>query len=400
MKNKLIITFSSILVIIITLAGYFFYKDYQLKKAIKIVKLNTREVEVYSDLRVKDILESINGELLTNPKINTKELGKKEIKFEYLNDDNIKIPYSIEIEVVDKTPPMITNFKKFSVTVGYDGNLSQELFCGDNYDDNPKCHLEGNYDLSKVGSYPVKFVGVDSSGNQSTNSFILNVKEKSKPNNNSETSEVDSTDFTEVVKKYKNKNTKIGIDVSHWQGDIDFKEVKNAGVEFVYIRVGRGSGIGGKYVLDDKFIQNIKGFNKVKIPVGVYFYSYANNKKDAEKEAKWLLEKIKNYQVDLEIAFDWENWNSFQEFDLSFYKLTELAKTFSKTIQKAGYQSMLYSSKSYLENIWYETDIPVWLAHYIPKTDYQGKYRIWQLCNNGKVKGIDDNFVDINIMYK
>lgn len=398
MKKQLIIPIAIISSFFIVIASFLLFKYFRVKNATKIVNLKTNEIEVYSEIKLKDLIKNINGKLLTNPKINTTKLGKQQIEFEYINDDNIKIPYSIEINVVDKTPPMITKFNKFSVTVDYEGDLSKELFCGDNYDNNPKCHLEGNYDLSKVGSYEVTFVGIDSSNNKSTNTFILNVKEKSK-NNNQEMEEI-HTDFNDILKKYKKSNTKVGIDVSHWQGDIDFKKVKEAGVEFVYIRVGRGSGIGGKYVLDEKFEQNIKGFNKVGIPVGVYFYSYANSKNDAEKEAKWLIKKIKNYQVDLELAFDWENWSSFQEFDLSFYKLSELAKTFSKTIQKAGYQGMLYSSKTYLEDIWYKTDTPVWLAHYTSNTDYQGKYKVWQLCNNGKVSGIDDNLVDINIMYK
>lgn len=399
MKKILIITFSIILVILIALGGYFFSKHLMIENAVKIVEISSDKVEVYSEVKLKDLIKKINGRLLDNPKINTTKLGKQEIEFEYLNEDNLKIPYSIKVEVVDRTPPMITNFSKFSVNVNYAGDLSKELFCGDNYDNNPKCFLEGNYDLNKVGSYQVTFTGIDSSNNKSTNTFTLNVKEPSKSNN--ETTEKKYTDFNDIVKKYKNKNTKIGIDVSHWQGDIDFKKVKQAGVEFAYIRVGRGSGIGKKkYVLDDKFIQNIKGFNKVGIPVGVYFYSYANSNKDAESEAKWLIKKIKNYKVDLEIVFDWENWSFFQDFDLSFYKLTELSKTFSNVISKAGYQSMLYSSKNYLENIWYPTTDPIWLAHYTSSTDYQGKYKVWQLCNDGKVSGIDDNLVDINIIYK
>lgn len=398
MKKQLIIIITIISSFFIVIVSLLLFRYFRVKNATKIVKLKTNEIEVYSEVKLKNLIKNINGKLLTNPKINTTKLGKQQIEFEYINDDNIKIPYSIEVKVVDKTPPMITKFNKFSVTVDYEGDLSKELFCGDNYDNNPKCHLEGNYDLSKVGNYEVTFVGIDSSNNKSTNTFTLNVKEKDK--NNKQSTEEVHTDFNDILKKYKKPNTKVGIDVSHWQGDIDFKKVKEAGVEFAYIRVGRGSGIGGKYVLDEKFEQNIKGFNKVGIPVGVYFYSYANSKNDAEKEAKWLIKKIKTYQVDLEIAFDWENWSSFQEFDLSFYKLSELAKTFSKTIQKAGYQGMLYSSKTYLEDIWYKTDTPVWLAHYTSNTDYQGKYKVWQLCNNGKVSGIDDNLVDINIMYK
>ena len=123
-------------------------------------------------------------------------------------------------------------------------------------------------------------------------------------------------------------------------------------------------------------------------------------KKMQKKEAEWVLKQIKNYQVDLEIVFDWENWNLYQDFNLSFYNLTEVSNTFVKVIEKAGYKGMLYSSKNYLETVWYPVKYPIWLAHYTDKTNYQGKYKLWQLCNNGKIKGIEENLVDINIMYE
>ena len=76
-----------------------------------------------------------------------------------------------------------------------------------------------------------------------------------------------------------------------------------------------------------------------------------------------------------------------------------MAEEFLNTVKKSGYDGMLYSSKSYLESIWLETDYDKWLAHYTKQTDYDGKYKMWQLCSNGKVDGIDGN-VDIDIMYE
>lgn len=404
MKNKKLIIGiigTIIFIVLVSVCGYFLYRNYQFKHAVKIVKLIKEEIEVYDDIKLNDLIESINGKLLENPKVDTSKLGKKTITFKYINDDNIKVDYTISVDIVDKTPPIISQVKTYNVDVNSKLDIAKELFCGDNYDDKPKCMIEGDYDLNKVGKYPVSFVGEDSSNNKSSHDFIINVKEKSPSSSSSSPSGVvKTTDFKEVVQKYKNSNNKIGLDVSHWQGDIDFDKVKAAGVEFVYIRVGRGNGIGKDYVLDTKFKQNIEGFNRVGIPVGVYFFSYANSKKDAEREAKWVLKQIKKYKVDLEIAFDWENWDSFQEFNLSFKKLTDVAETFSKTVSKQGYQGMLYSSKNYLENIWYPVDFPVWMAHYTTKTNYEGKYKVWQICNNGKVEGIDDNLVDINIMYQ
>ena len=398
MNKKILIigmvVFSSLLIII---GSVFLYQKYKVDHAVKIVNIKMHEVEVYSEVMLSDLITSMNGHLIKDKKINTDKLGSYEVAFDYINDDNIKVNYSFSINVVDKTPPMISKPNVYNVNVNYDGNIEKDLFCGDNYDDNPKCYIEGEYDISKIGKYNVTFVGVDSSNNESRHNFVLNVRKKPKSSTSNNNSFVN---FSDLVEKYKTDKTKMGIDISHWQGNIDFQKVKEAGVEFVYIRVGRGNGIGGEYVIDKKFEENIEGFNKVGIPVGVYFYSFANSVQDATEEAKWVLQQIKNYDVDLEIVFDWENWSSFQEFDLSFKKLTNLASSFGKVVKNKGYQAMLYSSKNYLENVWYPVDFPVWLAHYTDNTDYSGKYKVWQLCNNGRVDGINDNLVDIDIMYE
>ena len=372
-----------ILILIILLS---IYKNYRIKHAKKIVKLKTTELEVYSDVKLSDIIEKINGKLIDNPKIDTKKLGKEQITFKYINNDNIKVKYTINLNIKDTTPPIISLINNYIVTRGEKENIEKELFCGDNYD---------------VGTYSVEFIGKDSSNNISTHKMNIIVKEKNKSSKSQTNSEenIEYTDFNEVVKKYKTKKTQIGIDVSHWQGDIDFKKLKSSKVQFVYIRVGRGDGIGKNYILDDNFKTYIKGFNKVGIPVGVYFYSSANSLNDARREAKWVLKQIKKYDVSLEVVFDWENWDEFQKYNLSFYNLTEVANEFSKTIEKAGYKSMVYSSKNYLENMWYDLDSNIWLAHYTDKTDYEGKYKVWQICNNGKVKGIKSS-VDIDIRYK
>lgn len=396
---KIISTIIGIILILVILLSI--YKNYRIKHAKKIVKLKTTELEVYSNVKLSDIIEKINGKLIDNPNINTKKLGKEKITFKYINNDNIKVEYTINLNIKDTTPPIISLINNYIVTRGEKENIEKELFCGDNYDPNPKCYLKGDYDLNKVGTYSVEFIGKDSSNNTSTHKMNIIVKEKNKSSKSQDSQEnnVEYTNFNDVIKKYKTKKTEIGIDVSHWQGDIDFNKVKSSKVEFAYIRVGRGNGIGKDYILDDKFKTNIKGFNKVGIPVGVYFYSSANSLNDARREAKWILKQIKKYDVSLEVVFDWENWDDFQKYNLSFYNLTEVANEFSKTIEKAGYKSMVYSSKNYLESMWYDINSDVFLAHYTDKTDYEGKYKVWQICNNGKVKGIKSS-VDIDVRYK
>ena len=134
------------------------------------------------------------------------------------------------------------------------------------------------------------------------------------------------------------------------------------------------------------------------IPVGVYFYSTANSIKDAEKEAKWIIKQIKNYKVDLEVVYDWENWSDFQYYDLNFHDLKESYQVFNKTLKEKGYKGMLYGSKSYLESIW-DSPVEVWVAHYTEQTNYFPKYKVWQLCDDVKVDGIK-GYVDLDIRYE
>lgn len=399
MKNKKLILIICIVVgiILLSVGGFLLYKYIEIKNAVvKVVLKDNLEADFADTLRVSSFIESINGKIVDDYYLNTDSLGKKKIDFEYINDDGIKIKYNYEINVVDREAPLIWLGKSYNVTRGSEDNLIDKIMCGDNYDNNPKCVIEGDYNLDNVGSYNLVFKATDSSGNVSKKKFILNVNEASSKKESNGVKSV--TEFSDVIKNYKNDNTQIGIDVSKWQGDIDFSKLKSAGVEFVIIRIGSSTGINGENFIDSKFIQNIKNANSVGIPVGVYFYSYANSVDRAISDAKWIIENIKDYKVELPIAFDWENWGSFNTYELSFFGLTNMAKGFMDTVKDAGYDAMLYSSKTYLENIWMSVDYPVWLAHYTKNTNYAGDYSYWQICSNGRVDGINGD-VDIDIRY-
>lgn len=399
MKNKKLILIICIVVgiILLSVGGFLLYKYIEIKNAVvKVVLKDNLEANFADTLRVSSFIESINGKIVDDYYLNTDSLGKKKIDFEYINDDGIKIKYNYEINVVDREAPLIWLGKSYNVTRGSEDNLIDKIMCGDNYDNNPECVIEGDYNLDNVGSYNLVFKATDSSGNVSKKKFILNVNEASSKKESNGVKSV--TEFSDVIKNYKNDNTQIGIDVSKWQGDIDFSKLKSAGVEFVIIRIGSSTGINGENFIDSKFIQNIKNANSVGIPVGVYFYSYANSVDKAISDAKWIIENIKDYKVELPIAFDWENWGSFNTYELSFFGLTNMAKGFMDTVKDAGYDAMLYSSKTYLENIWMSVDYPVWLAHYTKNTNYAGDYSYWQICSNGRVDGINGD-VDIDIRY-
>ena len=372
-----------------------------LKRATIIVKLKDNlNVSFYSDVKVSDFIEEINGRIVDDYKLDTTKLGQRKIKFEYINEENIKIPYAYTINVVDDIPPSIWLGSTYSITTKYDGKLLEDITCADNLDDNPKCEIIGKYNTQEAGEYKLTFKATDSSGNVTAKEFTLKVKEPAENSgSSSSTTKKTRTIISDVIKKHKNDNTAIGIDVSSWQGDINFQKVKEAGVEFVFIRVGSTKGINGKYFVDKQFVDNIKGFNEVGIPVGIYFYSYANSKKSAIADARWVIDQLKGYKVDLPIVYDWESWSFYNEFHQSFYSTSMNAKAFLDTVEKAGYDGMLYSSANYLKKVWYDIDYPVWLAHYTTQTNYQGKYTYWQMCSNGKVPGISGN-VDINIYYK
>ncbi len=405
MNKVLKIVLFSLIILIFLIGGYIGFIKYQEKMEeerirnaiIKIDFVSPLKVEFNSDVKVSDLITSINGEFITNPKIDTSHVGKREVSFKYLNEENIKVPYSFYIDIVDKTPPSIWLSNSYTISKGTN-NFKEKIVCADDYDDNPKCEIIGEYDVNTPGVYPLLFEASDFSGNKTQKKFDLKVINPSSGAKKSSSSS--SIPFKTLYNEYKKNNTKIGIDVSRWQGTIDYEKVKEEGVEFVFIKLGGQLGIGKEYYLDPKFKDNIEGFKKVGIPVGLYFYSYTNSVESAKEDALWVIEQIKDYEIDLPIALDWENWASFNSFHISFNTLTNSANMFMKTIKEHGYDTMLYSSKNYLINAWLKKDYPVWLAHYTPKTDYTGDYVCWQRTSLAKISGITENTVDFDICYE
>jgi len=268
------------------------------------------------------------------------------------------------------------------------------LLSADDIDDNPTREILGKYDFNVVGDYNLTYVVTDASGNQAKKEFVLYVKEKT----NTVAKEPEPINIEDILINYKTDKTKIGIDVSKWQGEINWEEVKASGIEFAILRVGYQTDYDGDYVVDPYFISNIEGAQKVGLPIGSYFYSYAKNVNQAKEQAEWVKENLKGYEIELGIAFDWESWNSFNKTGMSLYTINKVANTFLDILEEAGYKGMLYSSKNYLEKIWYPTKHDTWLAQYNDKATYEGEYSIWQMCSTGKVGGIKGN-VDVDIMY-
>ena len=403
MKKRIII----IIILLIILGVLFGINQVRKEKVytpeeLDITLRNILEVEFLDKVRVSEFVTLKEGKIKDNYLIDTTVIGEKTVDF-VLQKKNRDYKSSFVIKVVDSTEPIVWLKNNYYVTKGMEDNLKDRIMCGDNYDDNPTCEIIGDYDLNTAGSYNLQFMATDSSGNKTIKDFTLTVKEpvtsSNKNNNdNKEPQLTKKTYFSDIVSIHKNENTQIGIDISKWQGDVDFNALKEAGVEFVIIRVGSSKGIGKERFVDSKFEQNITRANEVGIPVGIYYYSYANSRKNAIADAKWILKQIKGYQVELPIAFDWENWSHYNDYHLSFYNLTMMAEDYLDVFKDAGYDGMLYSSKTYLENIWLKTNYAKWLAHYVDNTTYEGDYSFWQICDNGRVDGINGD-VDIDIRY-
>ena len=186
-----------------------------------------------------------------------------------------------------------------------------------------------------------------------------------------------------------------GIDVSHHQGEIDWKAVKEDGIDFAIIRCGYGQDIPGQ---DDKYWkENADGCTKNNIPFGVYIYSYAKTPEKAVGEAKHVLRLIKGYTLQYPIYLDIE--------DASLSGLTASqhaanAKAFVETIEEAGYEAGIYSGYNW--HTGYLTDPAFdqwdrWVARYNTYCGYNKDYNMWQYSSKGSVKGIN-GYVDMDYL--
>ena len=201
------------------------------------------------------------------------------------------------------------------------------------------------------------------------------------------------------------KISKTGVDVSRYQLDIDWKSVKEAGIDFAIIRVGyRGYGT-GKLVLDPYFEKNIKGATAAGIPCGVYIYSTAINTAEAIEEANFVLGAVKNYKLEYPIMYDVERYTD-RCAGMTKKQFTDNTIAFLETILKAGYKAMYYTYRNFLDtHLEYERlkNYDLWLAVYSNAADdspvSKYNYKIWQYSSSGKVNGIPGN-VDLNIQIK
>ena len=212
--------------------------------------------------------------------------------------------------------------------------------------------------------------------------------------------------------KYKNHTIYNCIDVSeHQNSNINWKQVKAAGITHAIIRVAyRGYG-SGKIVEDAYYETNIKNAYAAGLKVGVYIYSQAVSEKEAQAEADFIIKCIKPYKskISMPVVFDYEfspvpkgRFTSAKAKKLGKTKLTNNCIAFSERVKKSGYVPMVYGSYKFLEDYvnraTLEKKYKMWLAHYDTSTSYPGEFYMWQYSSKGSVRGITGN-VDMNFIY-
>lgn len=218
--------------------------------------------------------------------------------------------------------------------------------------------------------------------------YLLEIREKDKDIYN----ELEVREIERTVK---------GIDVSSWQGEINWDKVKNAGIDFVMIRCGFRNLSNDEIHEDSRFAYNIKEANRVGIPVGVYFYSTAINEKEVLEEATFVLNLIKDYDVIYPVVYDFELFNQKRTKGVNIKRINDNAVKFLDYLRAHGYMGMLYTNLNAINNRWnlelFE-GFKLWYAQYIDEVTYEGKYDMWQYTDRGRIDGIK-GYVDLNESY-
>lgn len=207
---------------------------------------------------------------------------------------------------------------------------------------------------------------------------------------------------------YEDDNYKsmVGIDVAAHQEKIDWKKVKDAGIEFAYIRLGYRGASEGLLHTDLEFENNYKGAIENGIKVGVYWYSQPTNIQEVINEANYVVKVLDGRHIDLPIAYDFEE-TEFSDgtisrmHGMSGKDRTNMAVTFCNEILKNHYDVMIYTNLYWAETYydWNElNDYPIWYAQYATYPSFDKPFVMWQYQDDGHVDGIDHD-VDLDILF-
>ena len=197
--------------------------------------------------------------------------------------------------------------------------------------------------------------------------------------------------------------TSVGVDVSTYQGTVDWAAVKDAGVDYVIVRAAYRGYETGKIVPDDLYEQNIRGAVDAGLHVGVYLYSQALSEDEAREEADYLLGLIEGLPVDYPVVYDQEEYTADQARTdgLTGEQATLNALAFCERVYDAGYIPMIYTNNDWAQNM-YDMErldhYPIWYADYTAAPSLTGGFAMWQYTDSGQVPGVTGP-VDLNLLF-
>lgn len=209
------------------------------------------------------------------------------------------------------------------------------------------------------------------------------------------------------------KKLTFGIDVSMFQGEIDWAQVAEAGIDFVMVRIGYRKSATGEIMEDECARYNLQQAAANGIYLGAYFFSTAVNEDEVREEADWVCAFLKDYPITYPVVYNCEGFQrkSSRQYGMSVEERTKLAQIFLDQIEDTGYTGMFYAAKGELQdNLCWDTDrleerYRIWVAQYFDKVsvalarpEYNGEYAMWQYTDEGSVQGIQ-TVVDLNVAY-
>ena len=198
----------------------------------------------------------------------------------------------------------------------------------------------------------------------------------------------------------QNVNSYPGVDVSAYQGTIDWKKVKDSGIDFAMIRLGYRGYESGKLVKDEYAVRNLEGARAAGLRVGAYFFSQALTTKEVDEEIAFMMDVLDGFLPDMPLVLDWEiPAANARTAKMDARTLTDLQQHYCLRITEKGYAPMIYFNWHQSENLYYLSELeayPFWLALYQDRMTYPWAVEMWQYTDKGRVPGIQGN-VDINV---
>ena len=192
-----------------------------------------------------------------------------------------------------------------------------------------------------------------------------------------------------------------GVDVSLYQGDIQWDLVEASGIRFAMVRLGyRGWGKAGKLVEDDNAMKNLRGARAAGLQVGAYFFSQALTREEVDQEIEFMLNILEDFDLDMPIVLDWEiPVPEARTANMDPRTLTDLMIYFGDVMEAKGFDTMVYFNWNMSKNLLYLSELedqPFWLALYQDRMTYPYRVEMWQYTDKGRVPGIQGD-VDINV---